>query len=194
MTTQTLGHYEVAQQRDERLRYLLSACASKDKIAFAHLYASTSAKLFGILLHILKRHDKAEECLQEVYLKIWIKASEYKPYEAAPMTWMSSIARYQAIDLLRHDKRGVIAADTNRVTDQIDLDRSPEEHVAARSEEKMLDHCMDQLKTQHRQVFALAYFKGLTHVELAQQADIPVGTVKTWIRRGLEALKRCLES
>ncbi|MEJ2693045.1 MAG: sigma-70 family RNA polymerase sigma factor [Candidatus Thiodiazotropha sp.] len=192
-TTQTLDHNEVTRRRDERLRHLLAACASKDKIAFADLYESTSAKLFGLLLRILKRHDTAEDCLQEVYLKIWNKAGEYKPYAAAPMTWMSSIARYQAIDLLRRDKREVTEADTSGIADQIDLDRSPEEHAAALTEEKMLDHCIGQLKSEHRQVFVLAYFKGLTHVELAQQAEIPVGTVKTWIRRGLETLKRCLE-
>ncbi len=193
MRVQTTERVEVAQQRDERLRKLLVASANKDKQAFAHLYEATSSKLFGLLLRIVIRHDIAQECLQEVYLKVWNNAGHYKPYTASPLTWMSSIARHQAIDLLRRNRREVVEADSHGMAEQVALDGAPELHVSANAQGAQLDQCLRQLKSEQRQLFVLAYFKGLTHVELAQQTMLPLGTVKTWIRRGLETLKRCME-
>jgi RNA polymerase sigma-70 factor (ECF subfamily) len=192
MTPETPDRFEVLRSLDERLRRLLTACAKRDKLAFTHLYESTSTKLFGILLHILKRHDLAQECLQEVYLKIWNNAGDYKPHVSAPLTWMTSIARYQALDLLRRQRRELIEAETGSISEQVDQVASPEEQVTANSYENMLDHCLCQLKSDQRQVFVLAYYKGLTHSELAQHTAMPVGTIKTWIRRGMKEVKRCM--
>jgi RNA polymerase sigma-70 factor, ECF subfamily len=106
---------------------------------------------------------------------------------------MSSIARYQAIDLLRRNRREVVESDTHGMAEPVDLDGLPELYVSANAQGNQLDQCLRQLKSEQRQLFVLAYFKGLTHVELAQQTMLPIGTVKTWIRRGLETLKRCME-
>ncbi len=187
-------HSENNHDRDEQLRELLAACARQDRRAFELLYQSTSAKLFGVLLRILDRRDTAQECLQDVYLKIWNNASGYKSHVAAPLTWMSTIARYQAIDHLRRHRREVIEADPGRQRDRVDLDGSPEEQTEECAEGERLDNCLRQLKNEQRQVLVLAYYKGLTHDELAKQTMIPVGTIKTWIRRGLHQLRSCLET
>lgn len=193
MTNRANVQYATAQQRDERLRDLLTACVKKDRRAFELLYQSTSAKLYGVLLRILDRRDVAQECMQEVYLKIWNSAGGYKPHLAAPLTWMSTIARYQAIDHLRRLRHEAKDNSSAGLADRIDLDGSPDEQVAEHAEHGRLDHCLRQLNHEHRQVLALAYFKGLTHDELARQTKIPVGTIKTWIRRSLLTLRSCLE-
>jgi RNA polymerase sigma-70 factor (ECF subfamily) len=193
MATQSLERFEFKYERDERLRMLLSACANRDKAAFARLYENTSSKLFGILRRILNRDDVAQDCLQEVYLKIWNRAADYKPYAASPLTWMSSIARHQAIDQLRRHRHEVIEAEGKEMGEQVDLSGSPEAHTTASDDMNLLDRCLRRLGAEQRQVFVMAYFKGLSHTELAEQTAIPVGTIKTWIRRGLQSLKRCME-
>jgi RNA polymerase sigma-70 factor (ECF subfamily) len=193
MTNRADTPFANAGQRDEQLRALLVACAKRDRRAFEDLYRHTSAKLYGVLLRILDRPEVAQECLQEVYLKIWNKAEEYNPYVAAPMTWMSSIARYQAIDLLRRRPRERSAADPHRQGERIDPGGSPEQLTASHAQGQRLDKCLRQLKSEQRQVMVLAFFKGLTHDELAQRTLLPVGTIKTWIRRGLHQLRSCIE-
>jgi RNA polymerase sigma-70 factor (ECF subfamily) len=192
-TTRTIDLHETPQQRDERLRELLRGCASREENAFTTLYQDTSRILYGSLYRLLKRDELVQECLQDAYLKIWYKAAEYKPKEAAPLTWMSAIARHQAIDMLRRQKREVIEADSKQIAEEVDKEASPEAHVLARSDEAELGFCINQLKSDHRQLFMLAYYKGLSHTELAEQTNLPIGTIKTWMRRGLADLKKCMQ-
>jgi RNA polymerase sigma-70 factor (ECF subfamily) len=185
--------YETPQQRDEWLRELLQGCARREESAFTDLYHGSSKILYAALYRLLRREALAQECLQEAYLKIWYRAAEYKSQEAAPLTWMSTIARNQAIDMLRRQKREVIEADSKEMAEEVDKDASPEDHVLARSDEVVLGFCINQLKSDQRQLFVLAYYKGLSHTELAEQTNLPIGTVKTWMRRGLADLKNCMQ-
>jgi RNA polymerase sigma-70 factor (ECF subfamily) len=193
LMTQTADSKEIIVSENDKLKILLAKCAGEDQTAFDQLYQQTSRHLHWVLMGFLKRDELAQECLQDVYMKIWSRAGEYRPETAAPLTWMSAIARNQAIDILRRHKREVIEADTKGIAEQVDEDGTPETHVMARSDESELGFCMKQLKPQHQQLFALAYFKGLSHSELAHQLDMPVGTIKTWMRRGLASLKECMQ-
>ncbi|MEN8166855.1 MAG: sigma-70 family RNA polymerase sigma factor [Pseudomonadota bacterium] len=180
-------------QRNAQLQELLAACALNDRQAFSRLYEMTSAKLYAVVLRILTRDEWAQDCLQEAYIKVWSRAESYRPQLASPMTWMATIARNQALDLLRRRHREVRESDTEDFPEEVDRDPLPQERLQQTDEGRRLNRCLEQLKSQQRQIIALAYFKGLTHDELAARTDTPLGTVKTWIRRGLEQLKRCLE-
>jgi len=185
---------ELIAKRNEQLQSLLAACTLNDKRAFAQLYEMTSGKLYGVVLRILDREEWAQDCLQEAYVKIWNNASSYRPHLAAPMTWMSSIVRNQALDLLRRRRREVLQPEPEKLLEDTAGDAIPLDNLQQTEEGKRLSNCLDQLKSQQRQVIALAYLKGLTHDELASQTGTPLGTIKTWIRRGLAQLKGCLET
>lgn len=181
------------QARNQELTELLAACALNDQKAFARLYQMTSANLYGVVLRILNREAWADDCLQEAFIKIWKSAESYRPYLAAPMTWMMTIARNQALDHLRRRRREVMSADSDGFREEVDPDPLPLDRLSRSDEGVRLQDCLDRLNENQRQTIALAYFKGLTHEELANRTDAPLGTVKTWIRRGLEQLRRCLE-
>ncbi len=181
------------ERRNEQLKELLAACVLHDRRAFAQLYQMSSAKLYGVIVRILNREEWAQDCLQEVFIKVWHNAKDYRPYIASPMTWMMTIARNQALDLLRKRRREVLQDNPGSLPEERDSDPPPLEKLQQTDEGRRLNTCLEQLQEQQRQIIALAYFKGLTHEELARQTDTPLGTVKTWIRRGLEQLKRCLE-
>lgn len=172
---------------------LAQLARSGDREAFARLYRLTAPKLFGFALRILRRRDLAEEALQEAFVSIWRHAGEFKPEKALPQTWLAAIVRNRALDLLR----------SRRPEDPLDDDEQmealpsefpdPLQKTLASREARALLECLDQLPGKQRQVILLSYFHGLSHAELAQRVAEPLGTVKTWIRRGLESLKRCLE-
>jgi RNA polymerase sigma-70 factor, ECF subfamily len=181
------------QARNQELTELLAACSLNDQKAFARLYQMTSANLYGVVLRILNREAWADDCLQEAFVKIWNNAESYRSYLAAPMTWMMTIARNQALDQLRRRRREVIESDSDGFKEEVDPAPLPLDRLDQSDEGGRLKACLDQLNENQRQIIALAYFKGLTHEELAKRTDVPLGTVKTWIRRGLEQLRMCLE-
>ncbi|MES9972438.1 MAG: sigma-70 family RNA polymerase sigma factor [Candidatus Thiodiazotropha sp.] len=184
---------EAMRLRNQELEGLLAASALNDRKAFSRLYSSTSAKLYGVVLRILIREDLAQDCLQDAYIKIWNNAGNYRPHLAAPLTWMSAIARNQALDLLRKRKREITESDDKGFPEQVDSDPLPLDGLSQSDDGRRLEKCLQALKEQQRQVIAMAYFKGLTHEELAAYTETPLGTIKTWIRRGLDQLRRCLD-
>ena len=173
---------------------LLAACARRDRAAFGRLYEATSAKLYGVAVRILRREDWAEEVLQECYVSIWTHAPEYRAALAAPMTWMSSIVRNRCLDWLRRpsievaDEEGAMADATasDNPGPLAQLERSGDAAAIAR--------CLKGLDPKQRQAIALAFYDGLSHAELARHLREPLGTVKTWVRRGLLRLKDCLSA
>lgn len=163
-----------------------------DRQAFAMLYQATSAKLFALALRILASRDLAEEALQDAYVKIWHSADTYREDKASVMTWMTAIVRNRCIDLLRASPREQGLHEDQSFDDWASEDLGPMEAAATQSDTKALLRCMGQLAPKQRQAFALSYFHGLAHEQLAQQLAQPLGTVKTWLRRGLETLKNCM--
>jgi RNA polymerase sigma-70 factor, ECF subfamily len=173
---------------------LLSRCALGDRAAFASLYQATSAKLYGVALRILRREDWAEEVLQECYVNVWRHAPEYNASRAAPMTWMTSIVRNRCLDLLRRPNPLSLAdLGDEGAEEAIESDRpGPLDELERGRESGAIARCLRALEAKQRQAIALAFYDGLSHAELAQHLREPLGTVKTWVRRGLLKLKTCL--
>ena len=176
------------------LQGLLAACARRDRAAFDRLYQATSAKLFGVALRILRRNDWAEEVLQECYVSIWSHAPEYRAGLAAPMTWMASIVRHRCLDWLRRPNLEVADADGALIAAAESDNPGPLAALESARDAQALARCLRALEARQRQAIALAFFEGLSHSELAAHLRQPLGTVKTWVRRGLLKLKACLES
>jgi len=181
----------------EELARLIAACARREESAFSELYQATSPKLFGVALRILKRGDWAEEIIQDCYVSIWTNAASYVPAVAAPMTWMSSIVRNRCLDWLRRPQLEVHVDSADIDDDFLDSvaspDRGPLELLLSAAESAAVARCLKQLETHQRQAVLLAFFDGLSHSELAAHLHEPLGTVKTWVRRGLMKLKDCLQ-
>ena len=172
---------------------LLAAVADGDQAAFERLYAATRAKLYGVVLRILRRADLADEVMQEAYLKIWNSAGQFDPTLASPITWMVTIARNRAIDLARK-KRDVSVEEAPEV---LELAAESVDPLTARerSEElrRLLD-CLGRLDPDERRLMLLAYYNGLSREQLATKFGRPVNTIKTWLRRSILAVRECLGS
>ena len=188
-------------ERSRDLARLLGRAGIGDKAAFSTLYERTSAHLFGVVLRINRDRAQAEDVLQEVYINIWRAASGFDAAQSQPLTWLTSIARNRAIDSLRRQQaqpqlQASPAGDDEDedVYEQMTDDApGPLELLSRASDARALGACMEQLGAQQRQSVALAFYDGLSHAEVAEQLRQPLGTVKSWVRRGLLTLKACLE-
>lgn len=172
---------------------LLLASSEGDEASFAELYRRTSAKLFGVVLRICTNRELAEDVLVEVYLTIWRRAGAFDAGRASPITWMATIARNRAIDTMRrmpHAQHLEVGA-ADQVADMAPLAEAQliEAEVDAR-----LHLCLDQLEEPQAGAIRAAFFKGLTYSQLAESMTVPLGTMKSWIRRGLARLKDCLHA
>lgn len=181
------------QAQAEHLAGLIARCGLGDQLALAKLYDATSPKLFGVALRILRRSDWAEDVLQESYLNIWRHATEYTPGKSAPLTWMTSIVRNRSLDWLRRPRRETGGEEYDiAVESWTDESPQPLESLARSADGAALARCLEVLDGRQRQSIALAFFHGLSHSEIAAHLREPLGTVKTWVRRGLEKLRVCL--
>lgn len=180
----------------QQLTTWLLAAGKRDAGAFRALYDASSAKLFGFALRILHKRELAEEVLQESFVAIWNNAANYQSHLAAPMTWMATIVRNKAFDQLRRSD-GTVEIDAEQFDREVmnalqDPQATPIEALQLSGDAKALAWCMSALEAAHRQVVALAFYHDLSHSEVAEHLKLPVGTVKTWIRRSLERLRTCL--
>ncbi len=166
---------------------LLQATAQGDRQSFARVYQLASGRLFAIALRITRRREAAEDVLQEAFVTIWRKAGQYYPDRGSPMAWMTTIVRSRAIDYLRSKPA-----------------EAPEPEVEAAPADDRNDaweslgtleirRCLDALPDNQRKAILLAYYYGMTHTELAAELAAPLGTVKSWVRRGLLQLKECVD-
>ncbi|MGF1527861.1 MAG: sigma-70 family RNA polymerase sigma factor [Candidatus Competibacterales bacterium] len=178
----------------EQLTQWLAKSALGDRRAFEQLYRATSAQLFGLVLRIVQNRDIASEVLQEGYIKIWHRAGDFRPQLSQPVTWMGTIVRNQAIDTLRRaGARPVASESVDEMGGLADERPTPEDQAAQHQRDEALHRCLGVLGDPQRRALQLAYFNGLTHEAIAQRLDSPLGTVKSWIRRGLMRLKSCLD-
>jgi RNA polymerase sigma-70 factor (ECF subfamily) len=182
------------------LQDLLLAAGRGDHAAFAQVYERTHAHLFGVALRILGRHQSAEDVLQDAFINIWKNAASYRSQLGGqaiqPMTWLIAIVSNKALDALR--------SRTRRNESALDEDEEPTqgqgaapsalELFSAATQALRIDGCLGALDGTHRQSLALAYYQGLSHSEVAAQMGAPLGSVKAWIRRGLDKLKECLQA
>ena len=172
------------------LVWLIAAVAKGDAAAFERLYAATRAKLYGVVLRILRRQDLAEEVLQETYVRIWSGAGEFDPATASPITWMASIARHRAIDLVRRRS-------------ELSLEEEPDAEVHSDSpdplgrrdmteELRRLLECIGHLEPDRQKLVLMAYYNGWSRERLAEKFEAPVNTIRTGLRRSLLDIRDCL--
>lgn len=179
----------------DALAALLARVAGEDAAALRSLYDLTSSKLFGVALRILVKREWAEEALQDAFVSIWRNAGDYRESLAAPMTWMAAIVRNRALDVLRRQKTS--AAGQTEWSESLDEvlagpDPDPADTALLSQEARRLAICMGRLDANQRQAVALAYMRDQSHSEIADVLKVPLGTVKSWVRRGLEKLKTCM--
>ncbi|NKX43880.1 sigma-70 family RNA polymerase sigma factor [Roseicyclus persicicus] len=172
------------------LEQLIARIAMRDRAAFSALYAATSAKLFGICLRVLRDRAKAEDALQEVYVKIWHRADRYRVTGHSPMTWLITVARNHAIDRLRAE--GPPTADLDQLAPLAAPGPSPEASAIAASEARRIGACLGELPADRADAVRGAYLEGRSYAELAERYGVPLNTMKTWLRRSLLSLKECL--
>ncbi|MGC5699593.1 sigma-70 family RNA polymerase sigma factor [Pseudomonas sp. NFXW11] len=182
----------IASLDTDQLRHLLAQCSLGDRRAFETLYREVAPRLHGVALRFMGRKDLAEEVLQESFVRIWNNAARYQAHLSAPLTWMINITRNQAIDQLRkHRERPLGELEEQQLEDQAP---SAHEQLDSARQARALHHCLESLDAMQRQSISVAYFQGLSCTELAQHLAAPLGSVKSWVRRGMERLRRCLES
>ena len=174
-----------------RLVEALVATGAEDRAAFATLYKLTSAKLFGVCLRICGDRGAAEDVLSDVYLTIWRRAGAFEPGRASPISWLATIARNRAIDWRRSAARRP-SVTIDDAPEMVDPDPSAEEVMVQSEDDRRLHLCLDQLDDKQRGAIRSAFFGGLTYAELAEREAVPLGTMKSWVRRGLMRLKDCL--
>jgi RNA polymerase sigma factor (sigma-70 family) len=191
-------------ERSHDLARLLARTGLGDRAAFATLYERTSAHLFAVVLRIQRDRAQAEDVLQEVYVNVWRAARSFDAAQSQPLTWLTSIARNRAIDTLRRVQArpqlqtaaGDLGGDAEEesVYDAVADDApGPLDLLSRASDARALGRCMEDLGAQQRQSLALAFYQGLSHAEVAEQMRQPLGTVKSWVRRALLALRDCLD-
>ena len=183
--------------RSVRLTALMARVALGDQAAFARLYQETSAHLYGVAVRILKDGAAAEEVLQEAFVNVWHHAGSYEAAKSQPMTWLAAIVRNRCLDQLRRRELDTVTMtsddDDGKEFDLPSGDPTPVEMLLAGADAQSVRACVDALDAGQKQAIALAYYQGLTHAELADHLRQPLGTVKSWVRRGLERLKACLD-
>lgn len=178
----------------DTLETLLGSVAAGDQGAFQRLYAAASGKLFGVIVRIVGRRDVAEEVLQDTFLAVWDHAGDYRAERGSPIAWMAAIARNRALNRRRSERETVSLDDPDGApvladdgATDVDLD-----WAGAGADGRRLQGCLESLEEGPRTCIVLALVEGYTHEELVKRLGSPLGTVKSWIRRGLARLKDCL--
>jgi RNA polymerase sigma-70 factor (ECF subfamily) len=180
-----------ASSASGELASLLQAVSRGDRAAFAEVYRRTSAKLYGICLRLLGTEAEAQDALQEVYVLVWRKAERFDSAKAGAITWLSVLARNKAIDRLR--RRSIGTADLEAAADVEDDGPSAFEIVGDAEDAARLNRCLDELDERPRAMIRAAFLDGASYPELAEREQVPLGTLKSWVRRALQRLRGCLE-
>lgn len=170
---------------------LMDAVAAGDRSALADLYGRTSGKLYGICIRLLGSEPEAEEVLQDVYLTVWNKADRFDGDKASPITWLAVIARNKSIDRLRRHSAAMTTLDD--APELADDAPSALEVLEQDEDRKRLQDCLEELEQQQQASIRSAFLDGATYPQLAEREQVPLGTMKSWIRRGLIRLRGCLE-
>ena len=170
----------------------MAGTARGDRRSLELVYEMTSSKVFSTILRIVRRRERAEDILQDVYIKVWRRAGRFDPSKGSPITWLCAIARNSALNDVRRSGREQEIAD-DEFPEVADTDLvAADDWLCAAEDSAALNKCLDQLRSDHRRSITMAFFDGLSHSELAEKVNVPLGTMKSWIKRGLAGLKGCL--
>jgi len=172
---------------------LLAQVALGNRAAFEALYRTSADKLFGICLRVLGNRAEAEEVLQEVFTAVWRKATQYDAGQGSVMGWLGITARNRAIDRLRARPARSVLGSLEMAAEVADPGASPEQDAEASDDRSRLIRCLEQLEPRRRSLIREAFFGGFTYEELATRMQAPLGSIKSWVRRGLAQLRTCLE-
>jgi len=177
----------------ELITAALTRIPAGDRAALQTVYRLTSAKLFGVALRILGERSDAEDVLQEVYMTVWRKAADFDPSRASPMTWLIAIARNRAIDRLRASRQSRRMEPIEQASEIADVAPGADRMLTSMETHARLHGCLDRLAPHERSALRGAFFDGNTYEDLAARMSVPLGTMKSWIRRAMIKLKACLE-
>jgi len=177
---------------DPELEQLIAACAARDSNALRRLYDAMAPHLLACMVRILKRRALAEEALQDVFVSVWQRAAQFEKRRGSPRSWLVSIARNRAIDVLRAEHAQLYQDDPVENLAGLSVENNADWASAGRSA-AALENCFSQLSTEQRRGIELAFVNGYSHVDIARATGQPLGTIKSWIRRGLISLRECLE-
>lgn len=169
----------------------LHDCASGDKLALKRIYDAEAARMIGVAQRLLKRRALAEEAVQDAFVLIWRHAARFDPERGGGLTWIYAILRNRSLSILRDEKR-TETSDMPVAEETASEEDDPETVMSKLSDAKALRACLETLPPQRRGIVLLAFVQGLTHGEIAGRLKMPIGTVKSWIRRSLITLKECL--
>ena len=172
---------------------LLARIAQRDRPAFQNLYRLTAAKLLGVIIRIVRDRSRAEDILQEVYLRVWEKAASFDPGAGKPMTWLITVARNRAIDVARQRVETTVGSEDETSPDWLAGIADPRDEGLVFETAAELRRCLARLDGQQRQVLLEAYYFGMSREELATRYARPVNTIKTWLHRSATSLRACLE-
>jgi len=178
----------------EQLRAAMARLAAGDSAALEEIYSATRVKLFGICLRILGDQKEAEDALQDVYINLWQRADRYDPQRASPISWLATFARNRAIDRLRTGKVRGGAVPVDEAAPLPDEAPLADSLLIDAEREAQIHKCLETLDEKAQTYIRAAFFGGRTYAQLAETADVPLGTMKSWIRRGLIRLRACLEA
>lgn len=184
------GLFRARMDADSDLAGLLNAVAAGDRAALRALYQRQSVRLFGVANAILRDRDLAADALQDAFLRVASRAGQFDAARGTPEAWLGAIARHAALDIIRARGREIPTDDPHLGDDAIGPEA--EERLSASMEGRRLRACLDGLEPKNREGIVLAFVHGLSHPQIAERLGTPLGTVKSWIRRGLLALKECL--
>ena len=203
------------QSNDQELIDLLGRCQQKDQRAIKVLYDRLAPYLNGVAFRILQSDELSNEVLQEAFVQIWQKADSYEPQLSKPLTWMTSIVRYRAIDKLQKEQRhfqreplttqsslsqgglsqnGLAGGDNEPENVQIPIHETPDGEYARSQLRGHIVQCLEPMNDKVKRCIELAYLMGYSREELAHEFGTKVNTVKSWLHRGSERLKLCLQN
>lgn len=176
------------------LEALLGRCAAGEAAALERLYLRVAPILLAVLVRMLRRRDLAEDALQDVFVSVWQRAGQFDPIRGRALAWLVSVARYRAIDLQRAARPVLTLSEVGETLETQGHIESPADAATVLGSGTLLQRCLEQIGAVQRRCLLLAYQDGLTHSEIARAVGEPLGTVKSWVRRSLLSLRRCLES
>jgi RNA polymerase sigma-70 factor (ECF subfamily) len=185
-----MDHPASGDDRSETLTTLIPLIAAGDRTAFRRVYDLYSARLYAVAIRITRQAPLASDAVHDAFLQLWRNAGRFDLERGSPEAWLISLVRYRALDIARRRVREVSDDD---LPEQIDDDPDPLERLAASRDAAALHACLEALEAERRKLLSLAFVDGLSHSEVAQRLKLPLGTVKSWIRRSLQSLRLCLE-
>lgn len=177
---------------DDPIADLIQSVAAQDRAAFRQLYTEAGSKLMGVMIRMLGSRAEAEDALQEVFTRVWLRAGRFDATKGRGMTWLIALSRNHAIDRLR--------ARPNHVSDDLAMeaavDPAPraETRLMAQGEARRINHCFDTLEADRADALRGAYLEGQSYVDLAARFDVPLNTMRTWLRRSLLKLRECMDA